>query len=191
MITDWQQESPVIVPDEQLKPDHAKPMTDIDNINLFHYGSIRCSKCVSLVQRVAEVGDNCLDDDLEDIPGHMDRKKVSKFPRRKRRYESDSLCSACKGQISSGQYHKLGHHLLEAHDARGMEDKMPSEGCCWFCLLLFQLKCKNDCLQSANTLSADNDQRPLSLGLSWFWNLQLFSSSLDEPLRIDQYLPQG
>ncbi|KAE9376422.1 HET-domain-containing protein [Stipitochalara longipes BDJ] len=176
---------------EQPKPDYGKPNASMDNFNLFHDGNLRCPKCIGLVQRLAEVRDNYLDDDIEDLPGHMDRKKVSKFPKRKRKYEPDSLCTTCKSQITCGQYHKLSDHLLETHEAFGKEDKMPSEGCCYFCLLLLQFKCKYGCLYSATTLSAEKDQPPLSLGLSWFWNLQIFSNTIDEPLRIDRYLPQG
>jgi hypothetical protein len=190
MITDHLQESQLSPRFRDLEPRHRRIALGMDNLSLYHDGGLRCPKCVALVQRLAEVGNTYLDDDLEDLPGHMYGKKASKFPKQKRHYEPDSLCNTCKSQILSGQYHKLGDHIVEAHEAIGKEDMMmPSEGCCWFCLLLIQFKCKNCCLQSANAPS--QDQRPLSLGLSWFWNLQIFSSSIDEPLRIDRYLPQG
>jgi len=175
---------------QQPRPDDGQS-TDMNNLNLWHDGSVRCSSCVALVKQLMEVGDQYLEDELDDVPGQMNRKKVSKFPKRKRRYEPDSLCTMCKGHVGSGQYHMLGDHLVEAHETIGNAVILPSEGCCWFCLLAFQFKCKNGNLYSTEALSAEHDQPPLSLGLSWFWNLQLFSSSIDEPVRIDRYLPQG
>lgn len=191
MITDGLQDSTLTPSAKRPKLDHSKLTSETNEHHLFHDGVLRCTKCIKIVQQLGEVGNSYLGDEEEHVLGHMAPKKWRRGNRR-RLYEPNILCIMCQRHILSRHYHKLGDHLLEAHESTGKGNAVPREGCCYLCLLSFQFKCRNGFLQSASTISAQNGRLTISFnGLGPLGDLQFFSDSIDEPVRIDRYLPQG
>jgi hypothetical protein len=139
-----------------------------------------------MVLKLAQVADSYLPDEDEGLPESV----RPRSRHRQRRYNQNYPCIICRSNLASLKYHRLGDNLIEAHESTESLNKIPREGCCFLCLLLFQFKCRNGYFQSPNILPAKNN------GLKAFHFLRaetllLFSHSIDEPVTIDRYLPQG
>jgi hypothetical protein len=193
MITDGWQEKTITSRAEQPELYQEKSSIEADELHLFHDGSLRCPKCVDIVQHLGEVENRYIvDEDKDEDDLVPEGNPPNKFRYRKKQYEPVSPCVTCQRQIGSRDYHKLGDHLLEAHESPGKEKKMLKEGCCYLCLILLQFKCRNGFPQLESTLSAKDGRLTYSgYGLARLGYLQFFSDSIDEPINIDRYLPRG
>jgi len=189
VLTDAKQESILTNRTKETSLDYPYSMTDTEEILLFHDGSSRCSKCINIVQQLGD-GQNPflkLDDEEEEFP--LQKKH------RRRRYEPNYPCMTCQGLLGSKEYHRLSDHLLDAHESAGKEHQeimIPREGCCFLCLLVLQFKCRNDFPPRMRTPPENNGKLTYTgIGFARLGQLQFFSDTINEPVIINRYLPQG
>ncbi|KAM3066308.1 hypothetical protein ACMFMG_003181 [Clarireedia jacksonii] len=162
------------------------------NGSLSSDSTVQCVKCTNIVQNLTEMKNLYVDGHGKEthIRGDM-APKISFSNESRRLYDSNSLCIRCQHCIHLGTYDQIGGNLIKAHEAAANKDAVPREGCCYVCLLMFQLKCRNGFLESARLIWARYAPSLVSFESRTLPQQQFFSDVLEKPVAINQYLPQG
>jgi hypothetical protein len=149
-------------------------------------GSSRCSKCVNMVLKLGQIifaWHPPASDPASEYMGPARTKKIDQKP-----YQLETLCMICQHNLFLNEYHKLGNNLIEAHESTEKGMTMLRRGCCYMCLLLFQLKCRNGFFESWDTFQASPELEYNPNPFLWKWKPLFFGESIDEPVHTDLYL---